>query len=266
MIAAIPRPSPFTLQFEKVAHQLSLLCCKIKEVVTQILQWVAVLALEVFYFVRSRLRWTKVECIKGNPISPPILLIHGRNGCAKQWNTFRSYLLSHRQDLGDIYTIDLPAGQSIEEHARLVAQLATRILAQGYEEIDFVCHSRGGIVAAYVNEELAPQLNLRIRRIITLGSPLKGTQLAKRFQFFLSKQERRELAYGSPFLMELVQKMERNAKTLYYQVGAEKDHVVFPLEVCFLNEQQRQQTFKDVGHIGLINNLKVATHVISWLL
>lgn len=106
----------------------------------------------------------------------PIVLLHGFAG----WSGGLLPLERHlRAATGrDVLRLQLGAGlDGIEGLARRAAERIARVAeaARG-RPIDVVGHSMGGLVATYVAKHLDP--GARIRRVVTLGTPHRGTALA----------------------------------------------------------------------------------------
>jgi pimeloyl-ACP methyl ester carboxylesterase len=75
--------------------------------------------------------------------------------------------------------------RSLDEHAASLASVLAGL--EGIDEISFVCHSLGNLVVRrYLGEALQPQprwqTDPRIKRMVMLGPPNQGAQLAGRFK------------------------------------------------------------------------------------
>jgi pimeloyl-ACP methyl ester carboxylesterase len=75
--------------------------------------------------------------------------------------------------------------RSLDEHAQSLARVLARL--EGIDEIDFVCHSLGNLVVRrYLGEASLPeprwQTDPRIKRMVMLGPPNSGAQLARLFK------------------------------------------------------------------------------------
>lgn len=92
----------------------------------------------------------------------------------------------------------------VRASARRVHEAIERIAASpGFEFVDVVGHSLGGLVAAYLLKAL--DRGRRVRRVVTLGSPHHGTPLALLGVLFLGALSRAvwQMLPGSPLLREL---------------------------------------------------------------
>ena len=112
------------------------------------------------------------------PAHMPVLLLHGVLCNAGVWLPLKRYLV--RRGIGPVYTLSYgPPLASIDLFADQVAAKIDAILAAtGAAQVVIVGHSMGGLVArAYVRRHGGQ----RIRCIITIGTPHRGSVLAYMF-------------------------------------------------------------------------------------
>ncbi len=112
----------------------------------------------------------------GPPGRPPVLLLpgHGRNrstlfflAAALRWRGWRWVWATN----------NAPVSGGIPDMAEGLAARVERMLrASGAEQVDLVCHSMGGLVAAWYIRHLGG--HTRVRRLVTIGTPWRGTRLA----------------------------------------------------------------------------------------
>lgn len=106
----------------------------------------------------------------------PVLVIHGFMGTRGSMYPLERRLAADgfcvfSFNLGPINTRD------IRRSAFLIHRKIERILAQtAWKEIDIVAHSMGGLIGLYYIKKLGG--HARVRRMITLGTPYRGTWLA----------------------------------------------------------------------------------------
>jgi triacylglycerol lipase len=106
----------------------------------------------------------------------PVLVIHGFMGTRGSMYPLERHLVEDgfcvfSFNLGPINTRD------IRRSALLIQRKIERILAQtAWKEIDIVAHSMGGLIGLYYIKKLGG--HARVRRMITLGTPFRGTWLA----------------------------------------------------------------------------------------
>ncbi len=110
----------------------------------------------------------------------PIVCIHGLSGHRQNFFPLRGLLYLHGRRR--VYSIGYDDAAPLEESARTLARVVEEIVAAndlGEEtRIDLVAHSMGGIVARLAAFD--PAFRRRIRHLVTLGTPHRGT-LAARF-------------------------------------------------------------------------------------
>ncbi len=114
---------------------------------------------------------------------PVLLFVHGKGGSASTWWTDTVY-----HGTNDMYTyaynngyrtafVDLYPEESMWDNGTLLSQMIDRVTAYyGVSKVTIVAHSKGGVDsnAAAVYYGAGP----KISRVITLGSPHRGTPLA----------------------------------------------------------------------------------------
>jgi triacylglycerol lipase len=115
--------------------------------------------------------------LAGAPL--PVVLVHGLFGFDRigvpgaKLHYFRG-LVDHLATLGcHAHAVRLPAAASVPERARI---LADKIAALPHDRVDIIAHSLGGLDARYALAHcgLAP----RVRALVTIGTPHRGTPLA----------------------------------------------------------------------------------------
>ena len=134
-----------------------------------------------------------------------MLLIHGFLG------TRGSLYMLERRLVDDgmcVFSFNLGAvnARDIRSSAFLIHRKIERILAQtGWEKIDIIGHSMGGLIGLYYIKKLGGQE--RVRRLIMMGSPIRGTwsALAGVVTLGLWSTSSWQLLQRSRFLDELAQ-------------------------------------------------------------
>ena len=114
---------------------------------------------------------------RGPPL--PVVLVHGLFGFDRigvpgaRFDYFRG-IARHLESLGcHAHAVRLPAAASVPERAR---ELVTAIEALPHDRIDLIAHSLGGLDARYALTHLG--LARRVRSLVTVGTPHRGTPLA----------------------------------------------------------------------------------------
>ena len=192
---------------------------------------------------------------------PPVLLVHGY-GCNSGYWHFMSRTLS---DAGiGHYGIDLePMLASIDQFVpALHARIEEICLRTGQPQIVIVAHSMGGLVArAYLRDHGAH----RILRVITLGTPHRGTGLAR---FGAGENVREMLWTGSAengrcsdWLEGLTKQEDLALRPLFVSIFSHQDNIVSPqLSSCLPGA--RNIEFNGIGHVALGMHPRVQREVI----
>jgi pimeloyl-ACP methyl ester carboxylesterase len=121
-------------------------------------------------------------------------------------------------------------------------------IARSPDGIDVIAHSMGGIILrmALVAE---PQLRRHIRRVITLGTPHRGT--AGAHGPLALGPESRALMLDAADLLALPDLELLVPDATITTISAGQDHVVYPPENTHLAKSDRVD-LRDVGHAGLL--------------
>ncbi len=114
---------------------------------------------------------------RGPPL--PVVLVHGLFGFDRigvpgaRFDYFRG-IAKHLDSLGcHAHAVRLPPRGSVPDRAK---ELVSCIEALPHERIDLICHSLGGLDARYALAHLG--LAKRVRSLVTVGTPHRGTPLA----------------------------------------------------------------------------------------
>jgi triacylglycerol lipase len=110
---------------------------------------------------------------RGPPL--PVVLVHGLFGFDRiaRFHYFRG-IAGHLKSLGcDAHAVRLPAAKSVPDRAQV---LVDAIAALPHARIDLIAHSLGGLDARYALAKLG--LASRVRSLVTIGTPHRGTPLA----------------------------------------------------------------------------------------
>ena len=106
----------------------------------------------------------------------PIVLLHGVHRTA---HSMRSYERAFTRRGRLVLNLGYPSIRfTLEESAELLAE---KLVVLEGRQFDLVVHSMGGLVARSL---LARHAELRVRRLVMVGTPNQGSELAARFQRF----------------------------------------------------------------------------------
>jgi pimeloyl-ACP methyl ester carboxylesterase len=198
--------------------------------------------------------WTMGFCTfrdrPGKAGTAPVLLVHGYGCNSGYWHSM-SRVLS-RAGIGH-YGIDLePMLASIEQFVPALHARIEEICRQtGQDQIVIVAHSMGGLVArAYLRDHGAH----RVRRVITLGTPHRGTGLAR---FGAGENVREMLWTGSAengrcsdWLEGLARDEDLALRPLFVSIFSHQDNIVSPQMSSHL-PGARNIEFNGIGHVAL---------------
>ncbi len=113
------------------------------------------------------------------PAPLPVVLVHGLFGFDRigmpgaKLHYFRG-LAQHLESLGcEAHAVRLPPAASVPDRAALLVEAIT---ALPHDRVDVIAHSLGGLDARYALAKLG--LASRVRSLVTIGTPHRGTPLA----------------------------------------------------------------------------------------
>ncbi len=204
------------------------------------LEWLATLVL--FFVIQPLERWwmgSEALGLRRTP-QPPLLLIHGYFCNRGVWWWLRRGLRAQGRGVA---TIDLePPLASIEELAEgLDARIRSLMAETGAERVVLVGHSMGGLAArAYMRRHGSA----RVAKLITLGTPHHGTQLAR---IGLGRNAR-EMTPGSAWIRELAEAEPLPVPAL--SVWSTRDNYVMPQDSSRL-AGAREVVLPSLGHLAM---------------
>lgn len=204
-----------------------------------------------------------------------IVLIHGRGGHPIDFHSLIDQLNPHIKEKYNIFNIHLGDTRNtrIDED---VESLSSQLEFLHNCRITLIGHSKGGIIAC---RYLALTEDPRIRKIITVSSPLLGTRVAdcaKHIENFTSKIPNllgdlkilsTDLNYNNSALVETAEKLRDHANKLYHVV-AEKDHLIIPSKVAYYQYVHHSHIYSYTGmynHCCLFDDSKIVSIIQRWL-
>jgi triacylglycerol esterase/lipase EstA (alpha/beta hydrolase family) len=175
----------------------------------------------------------------------PIILVHGVLVNDGVWFGFRRHL--ERQGIAGVYTLNYgPPQADIERFAeQLAAKIDAVCAATGASRVVLICHSMGGLVARTYLRRLGGG---RVERIITIGTPHHGSDLAWSFPGRCLAQMRP----GNAWLTEL-NRAEGDAPVPITSIWSRHDSMVVPQASCELAGAQNL-AIVGVGHNALLSD------------
>jgi pimeloyl-ACP methyl ester carboxylesterase len=180
---------------------------------------------------------TKKECVQGKL---PVLLVHGFLGASNNWIFLRRRLVE--AGVKNIFSVNLGDPRlGIDTYTEVITEKIKEIQEKtGSKQVILIGHSMGGLVCknyAHANSQT-------VRSIITIGSPLKGTQTARFGSIF--SDSARDMVPGSDFLTKMENFTEPST-----QIASSCDEIVIPNSSA-QGGKEEDSVIDDAGHVGLL--------------
>ncbi len=175
----------------------------------------------------------------------PILLVHGFFSSKGMWIRFRKRLVN--AGFGPVYTVDLrrPFGHVVNMVPSLHDRIESILRETGKDKLILIAHSMGGLVS---RQYLQAHGDGRVGQLITLGSPHRGTRLAKIALFPCVFDMRRR----SGFLDDLAAlEAAHPPKVPTTSIYTLNDDLVYPPETSELPWAENIAV-QAVGHVSLL--------------
>ena len=190
------------------------------------------------------------------PARVPVLLVHGYLCNHRVWDAVATRL---REAGHPVLALNLePLFTSIDRYAPLVdAQVEELRRQTGAPKVALVGHSMGGLV---IRAWMRAQGSERVARVITLGTPHAGTQIAHT----LSTESGNQMHWHSAWLQDLTASETAATRSLMRIAITPQDNIVYP---------QREQVLADVpvtvfdglGHLELCRDNAVLDWIVQQL-
>ncbi len=194
---------------------------------------------------RKRRQRDLAEAPRTDAIRNPVLLVHGYSLNRACWTFFQTYL--HTRGWEWVWAINhRPRSSPIPVYAKRLGRAIERLREEtGAEQVDLVCHSMGGVVAAYALKEFgyAPH----VRRLITLGTPWSGTKT----HIFGWLREAADMAEDSEVIAAL---SDFEGDTV--AIWSRHDHLMFPLASAAPDHAHTIE-LKHLGHLEMLTSARV---------
>jgi triacylglycerol esterase/lipase EstA (alpha/beta hydrolase family) len=178
---------------------------------------------------------------------------------ASNWIYIKRFLC--QKGLGPLYTLNLPLWSSIRDYGDQVSQKAKEITQEtGSNELTLIGHSMGGLVSLWYAMKIASPGT--VRQVITIGSPIAGTHLAK----LAIGPNGREMERGSEFVQELGKELGKNSQIPLYHIGSKIDQITVPYSSSLTGRHpEREYLVDDLGHMTLLMSSRIARKIEEWL-
>ena len=189
---------------------------------------------------------------------PPVVLLHGFIDNRSVFVLLRRSLAQHGRQRVESLNYS-PLTCDIRTAAELLGRHIEEICERtGSRRVDVVGHSLGGLIARYYVQRLGG--DLRVRTLVTLGTPHSGTRVAPLAN---AHPIVRQMRPGS----ELIEELSRPApdcRTQFVSFWSDLDHLMDPLEsACIDHPDLRVENVQvsGIGHLALPVHPAVATGI-----
>jgi pimeloyl-ACP methyl ester carboxylesterase len=149
--------------------------------------------------------------------------------------------------------------------ANFANMICKKIQNSGLEKIILIGHSRGGIIAAYLAENLAEINKISVRGVITVGAPFKGSKFIKQPINTIIKSID-EMKENSPFLKTLTSDLKKNKFLHKYLLIAGSTDSLVSRESAQPNiALAHYRLLPDYGHLSILHNPEFYSNCIEMI-
>ncbi|MFD7664908.1 esterase/lipase family protein [Streptomyces sp. NPDC059788] len=189
---------------------------------------------------------------------PPVLLLHGFIDNRSVFVLLRRSLLRHgwrHVEALNYSPLTCDLRKAAELLGRHVEQICERT---GHSRVDLVGHSLGGLIARYYTQRLGG--DLRVRTLVTLGTPHGGTRVAP---LMSAHPLVRQMRPHSDVIVELARPAP-NCRTHFVCFWSDLDQLMVPVETARIDHRDlitRSVRVSGIGHLALPVNGAVAAGI-----
>lgn len=175
----------------------------------------------------------------------PVLFIHGYFCNQALWRPMAADL-AKRGHVIDSVNLE-PVFGSIDRYVDLIEQGVARLRARtAHDQVALVCHSMGGLAArAYLRRHG----DLAVARVVTIGTPHRGTRLAS---FGLGRNVR-QMRLDSEWLKTLAESETADLRRMFTIILSHHDNIVAPQSIQVLPDAS-VITLDGIGHISMASD------------
>jgi pimeloyl-ACP methyl ester carboxylesterase len=220
-----------------------------------------VAALRIYWF---QMPWAGASTAASCPDTPqatrprrvPVLLVHGYICNYRVWDKMARAL---HQAGHPVLAITLePLFTSIDDYAAQIQQAVRQLQqASGATQVALVGHSMGGLV---IRAWMRRHGSADVAKIITLGTPHQGTQMARCSPTTNAAQ----MAWHNPWLQALQASETAAIRQLMHIALTQHDNIVYPQREQVLPDASVTE-FKGLGHLELCLDARVIGFVLQKL-
>jgi len=204
----------------------------------------------------------KLDLPKDKNGHPDILCVHGYMHNETGWKLFRKRL--KKMGAGSVNTVSYPSlTKDIPANSLKIKQRIDLFKEKTGRQIHvLIGHSLGGLVSLEYALEYAPKD--QITYVITLGSPLHGTQLAKALGVGPSVVQIRE---NSDYIRSLHARLLQANHLRILTLASSIDRMILPRHSALLPEipYAEGEEFPALGHLGFIFSTRILKKIASFL-
>ncbi|MEU7055264.1 alpha/beta fold hydrolase [Streptomyces sp. NPDC046197] len=189
---------------------------------------------------------------------PPVVLLHGFIDNRSVFVLLRRNLAQHGRQRVESLNYS-PLTCDIRTAAELLGRHIEEICERtGSSQVDVVGHSLGGLIARYYVQRLGG--DLRVRTLVTLGTPHSGTRVAPLAN---AHPIVRQMRPGSEVIEELARPAP-GCRTHFVSFWSDLDHLMDPLESACIDHPDlmvQNVQVSGIGHLALPVHPAVATGI-----
>jgi triacylglycerol lipase len=188
-------------------------------------------------------------------VKTPILLVHGIIDNHAIFTVMERALRRHGFQTLSAYDYGLLTRDIPRAAVRVGDAIEKLCAATGYERIQVIGHSLGGLIARYYVQRLAGDRH--VHTLVTLGTPHQGTQLAWAAPLLPLV---RQLTPNSSVIQELAEPAP-GCRTRFVAFYSDIDHLIVPSRNARLDHPDldvRNIAARGVGHLSMVNNGRIA--------
>ena len=205
-----------------------------------------------FWIFLMRQPWTSgapgvLASTAGKP-RVPVVLVHGYVCNHRVWDTMARTL---RAQGHSVIAVDLePLFTSIDKYAPAIESAVTALCRRtGATQVALMGHSMGGLA---IRAWMRKHGSARVARVLTLGTPHVGTQIAPKTRTPNGQQ----MAWQSLWLAELAASESIEVRGLMRIALTPQDNIVYPQRVQFLPDVPAT-VFEGIGHLQMCRSAAV---------
>jgi triacylglycerol lipase len=195
-----------------------------------------------------------------NSNSVPVILVHGYLDNSSSW-VIQRYRLK-KQNIRNVFTVNMGVlpKHSIEDCTEKLSKRIQEVKRiTGSDKVILIGHSMGGVVSANYALNKAKDENTKVTDVLTLGSPLQGTKLAR---IGLGKSAR-QMETNSSFSNDLTKQISEEKEIRFHHVASKSDLIMRPWNTSLNGNEKpsEKDTIVKCGHITYLFSKKIGSKI-----